>query len=91
MSSHAWINLAYLIASMLSIVAFKLMTGPWTAVTWQLPRRGRHGDRAARRLLREPVVEAIAASGASGRSSSLGIAARVGRGVGPVMAGQDIR
>jgi NAD(P) transhydrogenase subunit beta len=32
MSSHAWINLAYLTASMLFIVAFKLMTGPRTAV-----------------------------------------------------------
>ncbi len=32
MSSHAWINLAYLIASMLFIVAFKLMTSPRTAV-----------------------------------------------------------
>jgi len=28
MSSQAWINLAYLAASMLFIVAFKLMTGP---------------------------------------------------------------
>jgi len=32
MSAHAWINLAYLVASMLFIVAFKLMTGPRTAV-----------------------------------------------------------
>jgi NAD(P) transhydrogenase subunit beta len=32
MSSQAWINLAYLAASMLFIVAFKLMTGPRTAV-----------------------------------------------------------
>ena len=32
MSSQAWINLAYLVASMLFIVAFKLMTGPRTAV-----------------------------------------------------------
>ncbi len=32
MSSQAWINLAYLTASMLFIVAFKLMTGPRTAV-----------------------------------------------------------
>jgi NAD(P) transhydrogenase subunit beta len=32
MSPQAWINLAYLAASMLFIVAFKLMTGPRTAV-----------------------------------------------------------
>ena len=32
MSSQAWINLAYLIASMLFIVAFKLMGSPRTAV-----------------------------------------------------------
>lgn len=32
MSSQAWINLAYLIASMLFIVAFKQMSGPRTAV-----------------------------------------------------------
>jgi NAD(P) transhydrogenase subunit beta len=32
MTSHAWINLAYLAASMLFIVAFKLMSGPRTAV-----------------------------------------------------------
>ena len=32
MSSQAWINLAYLAASMLFIVAFKLMSGPRTAV-----------------------------------------------------------
>ena len=32
MSSQAWINLAYLTASMLFIVAFKLMSGPRTAV-----------------------------------------------------------
>ena len=31
MTSHAWINLAYLAASMLFIVAFKLMSGPRTA------------------------------------------------------------
>jgi NAD(P) transhydrogenase subunit beta len=32
MSSQAWINLAYLTASMLFIMAFKLLTGPRTAV-----------------------------------------------------------
>jgi NAD(P) transhydrogenase subunit beta len=32
MTTQAWINLAYLAASMLFIVAFKLMTGPRTAV-----------------------------------------------------------
>jgi H+-translocating NAD(P) transhydrogenase subunit beta len=32
MSSQAWINLAYLIAAMLFIVAFKMMGGPRTAV-----------------------------------------------------------
>ena len=32
MSSQAWINLAYLLASMLFIVAFKMMTGPRSAV-----------------------------------------------------------
>lgn len=32
MSNQAWINLAYLTASMLFIMAFKLMTGPRTAV-----------------------------------------------------------
>ena len=31
MSTQSWINLAYLAASMLFIVAFKLMTGPRTA------------------------------------------------------------
>ena len=36
MSSQAWINLAYLTASMLFIVAFKQMSGPRTAVRGNL-------------------------------------------------------
>jgi NAD(P) transhydrogenase subunit beta len=63
MSSQAWINLAYLTASMLFIVAFKLMSGPRTAV------RGNYLGglgmliAVAAACFERPVLERLAQSG----------------------------
>lgn len=51
MSNQAWINLAYLTASMLFIMAFKLMTGPRTAVRGNYLGACRYGDRHSGGLL----------------------------------------
>jgi NAD(P) transhydrogenase subunit beta len=85
MSSQAWINLAYLAASMLFIVAFKLMTGPRTAV------RGNYLGAAGMAIAliaaccEKPVVERLTSVG-SGGLVAVGIAAAIGAVVGAAMA-----
>jgi len=85
MSSQAWINLAYLAASMLFIVAFKLMTGPRTAV------RGNYLGAAGMAIailaacFESPVVGRLAAHG-SGNLVLLGVAGVIGGAIGAAMA-----
>jgi NAD(P) transhydrogenase subunit beta len=85
MSSHAWINLAYLTASMLFIVAFKLMTGPRTAV------RGNYLGAAGMTIALiaacfEPSVQQTIAARGGWPLLLVGIAAAVGAAIGAVMA-----
>ena len=63
-TSQAWINLAYLIASMLFIVAFKLMSGPRTAVRGNFLGAAGMTIALAAACFEAPVQEAIAARGA---------------------------
>ena len=85
MSNQAWINLAYLTASMLFIMAFKLMTGPRTAV------RGNYLGAAGMAIailaacFEKPVVLSLTAYGAW-PLVMLGIAGVIGGGIGAVMA-----
>jgi len=85
MSSQAWINLAYLTASMLFILAFKLMTGPRTAV------RGNYLGAAGMAIailaacFEKPVVQSVAAQGAW-PLVMLAIAGVIGGVIGAVMA-----
>jgi NAD(P) transhydrogenase subunit beta len=85
MSSQAWINLAYLAASMLFIVAFKLMTGPRTAV------KGNYLGAAGMAIallaagFESPVVGRIASHG-SGNLLLLGVAGLIGGVIGAAMA-----
>jgi H+-translocating NAD(P) transhydrogenase subunit beta len=85
MSSQAWINLAYLTASMLFILAFKLMTGPRTAV------RGNYLGAAGMAIailaacFEKPVLQSVAAHGAW-PLVMLAIAGVIGGVIGAVMA-----
>lgn len=63
MSSQAWINFAYLAASMLFIVAFKLMGGPRTAVRGTVLGAGGMAIAIVAALFEAPVREAVAACG----------------------------
>jgi NAD(P) transhydrogenase subunit beta len=85
MSSQAWINLAYLVASMLFIVAFKLMTGPRTAV------RGNYLGAAGMAIALlaacfEPTVQATLAARGGWPLALVGLAAALGAVAGAVMA-----
>ena len=85
MTTQAWINLAYLAASMLFIVAFKLMTGPRTAV------RGNYLGAAGMAIAlfaaccEKPVVDRLTAAGPGGLVM-VGIAAAIGAVIGTLMA-----
>ena len=85
MSNQSLINLAYLTASMLFIMAFKLMTGPRTAV------RGNYLGAAGMAIailaacFEKPVVLSLTAYGAW-PLVMLGIAGVIGGGIGAVMA-----
>jgi len=85
MSSQAWINLAYLAAAMLFIVAFKLMSGPRTAV------RGNYLGAAGMAIallaacFERPVLETIAARG-GWPLALVAVAAAIGAAIGAVMA-----
>ena len=85
MSSQAWINLAYLTASMLFIVAFKLMTGPRTAVKGNYLGAAGMAIAILAACFEKPVVESVAAQGAW-PLVMLGIAAVIGGGIGATMA-----
>lgn len=85
MSSQAWINLAYLTASMLFIVAFKLMTGPRTAVKGNYLGAAGMAIAILAACFEKPVVESVATQGAW-PLVMLGIAAAIGGGIGATMA-----
>jgi NAD(P) transhydrogenase subunit beta len=85
MSTHAWINLAYLVASMLFIVAFKLMTGPRTATRGNFLGAAGMAIALAAACFEQPVTESLAAHGAW-PLVLLGIAAVLGSAIGAVLA-----
>ncbi|MEI6238908.1 MAG: NAD(P)(+) transhydrogenase (Re/Si-specific) subunit beta [Planctomycetia bacterium] len=85
MSSQAWINLAYLTASMLFIVAFKLMTGPRTAVKGNYLGAAGMAIAILAACFEKPVMQSVAAQGAW-PLVMLGIAAAIGGAIGAVMA-----
>jgi len=85
MSSQAWINLAYLAASMLFIVAFKLMTGPRTAVKGNYLGAAGMAIALIAACCEGPVVERLRAVG-SGGLVMVGIAAAIGSVIGAWMA-----
>ncbi|MBU6221501.1 MAG: NAD(P)(+) transhydrogenase (Re/Si-specific) subunit beta [Planctomycetes bacterium] len=85
MSSQAWINLAYLTASMLFIVAFKLMTGPRTAVKGNYLGAAGMAIAILAACFEKPVVESVAAQGAW-PLLMLGLAAAIGGAIGATMA-----
>jgi NAD(P) transhydrogenase subunit beta len=85
MSSQAWINLAYLVASMLFIVAFKLMTGPRTAV------RGNYLGAAGMAIALlaacfEPSVQETLAARGAWPLVLVALAAVIGAAIGATMA-----
>jgi len=63
MSSQAWINLAYLVASMLFIVAFKLMTGPRTAVRGNILGSIGMAIAILAACFEKPVLDSISSNG----------------------------
>jgi NAD(P) transhydrogenase subunit beta len=85
MSSQAWINLAYLAASMLFIVAFKLMTGPRTAVKGNYLGAAGMAIALLAACFEKPVVERLTAAGAGGLVM-VGIGAAIGAAIGTLMA-----
>jgi NAD(P) transhydrogenase subunit beta len=85
MSSQAWINLAYLVASMLFIVAFKLMTGPRTAVKGTYLGAAGMAIAILAACFEKPVVESVAAQG-TWPLIMLGVAAAIGGAIGATMA-----
>ena len=85
MSSQAWINFAYLVASMLFIVAFKLMTGPRTAVKGNYLGAAGMAIAILAACFEKPVVESVAAQGAW-PLIMLGVAAAIGGAIGATMA-----
>ena len=85
MSSQAWINLAYLAASMLFIVAFKLMTGPRTAVKGNYLGAVGMAIALIAACFEKPVLESLAERGAW-PLVLVGVAAAIGAAIGAVMA-----
>jgi NAD(P) transhydrogenase subunit beta len=85
MSSQAWINLAYLAASMLFIVAFKLMTGPRTAVKGNYLGAVGMAIAIIAACFEKPVIESLTANG-SWPLIMLAIAGAIGGGIGATMA-----
>jgi len=85
MSSQAWINLTYLAASMLFIVAFKLMTGPRTAVRGNYLGAAGMAIALAAACCEKPVVDRLSAVGPGGLVW-VGIAAVIGSVIGALMA-----
>jgi NAD(P) transhydrogenase subunit beta len=85
MSSQAWINLAYLAASMLFIVAFKLMTSPRTAVRGNCLGAAGMAIAIIAACFEKDVAASVAARG-SWPLLMLGFAAVIGGVVGALMA-----
>ena len=85
MSSQAWINLAYLVASMLFIVAFKLMSGPRTAVKGNYLGAAGMAIALLAACFERPVMETIAARG-GWPLALVAVAAVIGSVIGAVMA-----
>jgi NAD(P) transhydrogenase subunit beta len=85
MSSQAWINLAYLSASMLFIVAFKLMTGPRTAVKGNFLGAAGMAIALVAACCESPVLARVATHGAW-PLVLVGLGAIVGGAIGAVMA-----
>ena len=85
MSSQAWINLAYLAASMLFIVAFKLMTGPRTAVRGNFLGAAGMALALAAACCEKPVLDRLASAGAGGLVT-VAVAAAIGAVIGAMMA-----
>ncbi|MFM8633740.1 MAG: NAD(P)(+) transhydrogenase (Re/Si-specific) subunit beta [Planctomycetia bacterium] len=85
MSSQACINLAYLVASMLFIVAFKLMTGPRTAVRGNYLGAAGMAIAIVAACFEQPMVASVAKNG-SWPLVMVGIAAAIGGVIGAVMA-----
>jgi NAD(P) transhydrogenase subunit beta len=85
MSSQAWINLAYLAASMLFIVAFKLMTGPRTAVKGNYLGAAGMAIAIIAACFEKPVVESLTTNG-SWPLIMLAIGGAIGGGIGGTMA-----
>jgi NAD(P) transhydrogenase subunit beta len=85
MSTQAWINLAYLAAAMLFIVAFKLMSGPRTAVRGNVLGAAGMALAIGAAFFEPPVREAIAARGGWPIAMLL-VAAGIGLAIGAWMA-----
>jgi NAD(P) transhydrogenase subunit beta len=85
MSSQAWINLAYLAASMLFIVAFKLMTGPRTAVKGNYLGAAGMAIALVAACFEHQVMESVAKNG-SWPLIMLAIGGVIGGVIGAVMA-----
>jgi NAD(P) transhydrogenase subunit beta len=85
MSSQAFINLAYLTASMLFIVAFKLMSGPRTAVKGNYLGAAGMAIAILAACFEKPVAAQVAEHGA-GPILMLAIAAAIGAAIGGTMA-----
>ena len=85
MSSQAWINLAYLAASMLFIVAFKLMTGPRTAVKGNYLGAAGMAIALIAACFEHQVVESVAKNG-SWPLIMLAVGGVIGGVIGAVMA-----
>jgi len=85
MSSQAWINLAYLAASMLFIVAFKLMTGPRTAVKGNYLGAAGMAIALGAACFEQPVVDRFLDMGPGGLVT-VGVAAVIGAVIGTLMA-----
>jgi NAD(P) transhydrogenase subunit beta len=85
MSSQAWINLAYLVAAMLFIVAFKLMSGPRTAVRGNFLGAVGMAIAIVAAFFEAPVREAVAASGGWPLGLLL-VAGGIGAAIGATMA-----
>ena len=85
MSSQAWINLAYLASSMLFIVAFKLMTGPRTAVKGNYLGAAGMAIAIIAACFEKDVAASVAARG-SWPLLMLGVAAVIGGVIGAMMA-----
>ena len=86
MSSQAWINLAYLAAAMLFIVAFKLMGGPRTAVRGTFLGAAGMALAIGAAFFEPPIREAIAVRGAWPIALLL-----VAAGIGPTRGTHSVR